>query len=475
MKLQFSIIQISLIVVVFLTLLGCSKNINPSAPTAIGASTQYKPEVSIINIPIEIPNKLLEDSLNANLKGVLMDDPSYDLPTKDDLKIKVMVSGRIYTACKNDVFYSAIPLKVWAQARYEVSAIGPVIEKETNFEAVVYFSTKISVTKDFKLTTTSVSNGFTWVTEPKIYLGPIPINIKFKVEDELNKSLKLSAAEIDRTVDTGFDLRAQALTVWKQLQEPILADSLTQTWLKMSPVEFFMAPIKGSATALNINMGIKTYIETFTGIKPDYVVNTTLPDLKTGTPATNTFAINLSSFVTYTEATNIANRAMAGQAYKMGRKEIKVDSLKVFGIDNRLAATASLSKALTGVVYLSGLPVYNIEQSKLAMTKVDFDLNTKSVLLKSAAWMLDGVFTKKIEQNMVFQINQQIDSVKAMVNQKLNNYSYQNLFFLKGQVDKIDVQGIYIEPEGIRVTVAVRGAANIKVGAKAQSKAIPKR
>ena len=70
--------------------------------------------------------------------------------------------------------------------------------------------------------------------------------------------------------------------------------------------------------------------------------------------------------------------------------------------------------------------------------------------------------------------HQQLDSVKTMVNEKLNNYSYQNLFFLKGQVDKIDVQGIYIEPEGIRVTVAVRGAANIVVGTKAQLKAIPK-
>lgn len=455
-------------------LAGCTKKINPVAPAPLGASTTYSPQLSIINIPIEIPNKLLEDSLNANVKGLLIDDQSYDSPTKDDLKIRVSVSGRIYTASKNDVFYSAIPLKVWAKARYEVSSIGPVIEKETNFEAVVYFSTKIAVGKDFKLTTTTVSSGYTWVTEPKIYLGPIPINIKFKVEEELTKSLKLSAAEIDRSVDTGFDLRAQALTIWKQLHEPVLVDSLTQTWLKMSPTEFFMAPIKGSQTALNINMGIKTYIESFTGKRPDYVVNPTLPDLKTGAAAANTFAINLSSFVTYAEATNIANRAMAGQTYKMGRKQIMVDSLKIFGIDNRLAATASLSKALTGVVYLSGMPVYNVEDGKLGMAKVDFDLNTKSVLLKSAAWMLNGVFTKKVEQNMVFQLNQQLDSVKTMVNEKLNNYSYQNLFFLKGQVDKIDVQGIYIEPEGIRVTVAVRGAANIVVGTKAQFKAIPK-
>lgn len=442
---------------------------------ALGASTAYSPQLSIINIPIEIPNKLLEDSLNANVKGILIDDQSYDAPTKDDLKIRVSVSGHIYTASKNDVFYSAIPLKVWAQARYEVSSIGPVIEKETNFEAVVYFSTKIAVNKDFKLTTTTTSSGFTWVTEPKIYLGPIPINIKFKVEEELAKSLKLSAAEIDRNVDTGFDLRAQALTVWKELQEPMLVDSLTQSWLKMSPVAFFMAPIKGSQTALNINMGLKTYIESFTGKKPEYVVNPNLPDLATGAATANTFAINLSSFVTYAEATNIANRAMAGQTYKMGRKQIQVDSLKVFGIDNRLAATASLSKALTGVVYLSGMPMYNVADGKLAMTKVDFDFNTKNALLKSAAWMLDGVFTRKVEQSMVFQLNQQLDSVKTMVNEKLNNYSYQSLFFLKGQVDKFDVQGIYIEPEGIRVTVAVRGAANIIVGTKAQSKALPKR
>lgn len=451
---------------------GCNKHINPAAPAANGVANIYKPEVSIINIPIEIPNKLLEDSLNANVKGLLVNDESYDLPTKDDIKLKVWVSGRIRTATLNDMFYSAIPLKVWAQGRYEVSSIGPVIEKETNFEAVVYFSTKLSVNKDFKLVTTTTSNGYTWVSEPKIYLGPVPINIKFKVESELDKSLKLSAQEIDRNVDKGFDLRSTVLTMWKQLHEPVLVDSLTQTWLKTTPVEFFMAPIKSSTNSLKLNLGIKTYIESFTGKKPDYVVNPTLPDLKTGALPGNTFAINLSSFITFKEATNIANRSMAGQTYKMGRKQVQLDSLRLYGIDNRLAAAASISKALTGVVYLSGLPEYSLEQSKLAMRQVDFDVNTKNVLVKSAAWMLEGVFTKKIEQNMVFEMTQQLDSIKTEINQKLNNYSYQNLFYLKGQVDKIDVQGIYIEPEGIRVTVAARGSANIIVGLKPQTPAV---
>lgn len=464
-SITIKLITISLLLAAFM---GCTKHINPAAPAANGTANIYKPEVSIINIPIEIPNKLFEDSLNANVKGLLMNDESYDLPSKDDIKLKVWVSGKIHTATMNDVFYSAIPLKVWAQGRYEVSSIGPVIEKETNFEAIVYFSTKVSVGKDFKLITTTTSNGYSWVNEPKIYVGPVPINIKFKVESELDKALKLSAQEIDRNVDKGFDLRSNALTVWKQLHEPLLVDTLTQSWLKMSPVEFFMAPIKGSPNSLKLNLGLKTYIETYTGKKPDYVVNPVLPELKTGAIAGNNFAINLSSFITFKEATNIANRAMAGQTYKLGRKQVQLDSLKLYGIDNRLAAAATVSKALSGIVYLSGVPDYSIELSKLAMKKVDFDLNTKNVLVKSAAWMLDGVFARKIEQNMVFEVKQQLDSIKTEINQKLNNYSYQNLFYLKGSVDKIDVQGIYIEPEGIRVVVAAHGNANIVVGIKPQ-------
>lgn len=472
MRFCLSVRLLFVVLLAVAALQGCTRHVNPAPPVATGGANVYKPELSIINIPIEIPNKLLEDSLNANVRGVLVNDLSYDYPIKDDLKITVAVSGRIYTATKDDVFYSAIPLKVWAQGRYEVSSIGPVIEKETSFEAIVYFATKLSVSKDFRLVTTTTPGGYTWITEPKIYLGPVPINIKFKVETELDKSLKTSALEIDRNITTGIDFRSNVLTIWKQLHEPVLIDSLTQSWLKMQPVEFFMAPIKGAASSLKLNFGLKTYIETYTGKKPDFVVNPVLPDLKTGALSGNTFAVNLSSFITFQEATNIANRAMAGQTYKMGRKQVQVDSLKLWGIDNRLAASASLSKALTGVVYLSGLPEYSIEDRKLAMKKVDFDFNTKNVLLKSASWMLDGLFTKKVEQNMVFQLNQQLDSVRDDINRRLNNYSYQNLFYLKGQVSSIDVQGVYIEPTGIRVTVAARGTANIIVGLKPKNPAI---
>ncbi len=456
--------NIFLIPLLALLIYGCSPKINPAAPQAAVSNTIYAPELTVISLPIDIPNRLIEDSLNAKIKGVILDDQSYDKPEKDDLKLKVTINGRITTSSLNDVFYSSIPLKVWAQARYDACDICPVIEKETSFETIVYFSTKVTVSKDYKLITTTTSNGFKWVVEPKIFVGPVGIPIKGPVEKELVKALKFSAGEIDKSVSTGFDLRSNVQGVWKQLHEPVLVDSTTNTWLKVQPVEFFMSPIKGSPKSLKLNLGLKAYMETYTGRKPEAVLNPVLPELKTGAMPDNSFSINLTSRITFKEATNIANTTMAQQEYKVGKKTVRVDSLRVWGVDNKLAVKASLSKAIKGAVFLTGKPEYSVTDMRLRMREVDFDLNTKNVLHKSAAWMIDGLFSKKLEQQLIFEVGQQIDSVKTQINTTIADYKYQNLFTLKGKVDKLEVRGVYIEPEGIKVAISAKGTANIIVG-----------
>lgn len=141
-----------------------------------------------------------------------------------------------------------------------------------------------------------------------------------------------------------------------------------------------------------------------------------------------------------------------------------VDSLNLSGNNNRLLVKTYLSKALTGAVFVSGRPVYDVEQNQLAMKEVDFDIKTKSALYKSAAWMINSVFTKKLEQKLVFKMADQLDTVKAQINTQLANYNYQNLFTLKGKLERLDVKGIYMEPDAIRVVLSATGNANILLG-----------
>ncbi len=446
-----------------LPLAACKTHVEPAAPDVL-KNTEYVPELSIINIPVDIPNQLLEDSLNAQIKGLIVDDQSYDAPEKDDLKIKVWINGRIKTGTYNDVFYSMIPLKVWAQVRYEACAICPTIEKETYFESTVYFSTKLSVSKDYRMVTTTTSNGFTWVVEPKIYVAGIGIPIKTFVEKELDKTLKNSAKEIDRNVTNGFDLRTNIQGIWNQLHTPMLVDSATQTYMKVKPKEFFMSPIKSTPKSLKLNLGVKAYFESYTGAKPDPTAIAPLPELKTDAAASNTFSVNLTSRITYAQANVIANQSMANQSYQMGKKMVVVDSLKLSGNNNKLVVKTYVSKGLTGMVYLCCRPEYDVEQNQLAMKDVDFDINTKNVLYKSAAWMIDGLFSKKLEQKLIFKMADQLDSVKAQINDQIADYRYQNLFTLKGKLDKVEIKGIYMEPDGIRVALSAKGTANILVG-----------
>jgi hypothetical protein len=74
------------------------------------------------------------------------------------------------------------------------------------------------------------------------------------------------------------------------------------------------------------------------------------------------------------------------------------------------------------------------------------------------------LFSKKLEQKLIFKMADQLDSVKAQINDQIADYRYQNLFTLKGKLDKVEIKGIYMEPDGIRVALSAKGTANILVG-----------
>jgi len=446
---------------ILMQLFSACKTIKPDEPIYETSKKQFTRSVSFVNIPLEIPLQVIENKINAQFKGVIYDDDSYTRPTVDDVKIRVYQNNRIgVTAIGNELKFT-IPLKIWAQGRYEPCAICPEIEKQIVFDVEVYLRSKVEILKDYKFRINTVSDGFEWKSQPKISIGPINVPIARLLENVIDKQLQSITKEIDSNVNGLIDLRQNIESLWSIAQDPILLDDSSQTWLKAEPKALLLAPITSNQSALSIILGLETYLETFTGNKPSLLEKKPLPDLRTATRAAQDFTIQIRSELSFDAATEIAKKQLLGQEFHFKKKVVRIEDIQIYGKGDLAYVKLILSGSLKGELFLSGIPTFNSQTNELSIEQLDYDLQSKNVLVKAGSWLLNGTLQKQLQQYMRYSFDNEISSIRNDLSSRIKKTKHKNLFTLKGNLKEFKVRGVYMAQDHFDIVLDVQGNAKI--------------
>jgi hypothetical protein len=448
-------------VLLFVQLFSACKTIKPDEPHYETSKKQFTRSVSYVNIPLEIPLQVIENKINAQFKGVIYDDDSYTRPTVDDVKIRVYQNNRIgVTAIGNELKFT-IPLKIWAQGRYEPCAICPEIEKQTVFDVEVYLRSKVEILKDYKFRINTVSDGFEWKSQPKISIGPINVPIARLLENVIDKQLQSITKEIDSNVNGLIDLRQNIESLWSIAQDPILLDDSSQTWLKAEPKALLLAPITSNQSALSIILGLETYLETFTGNKPSLLEKKPLPDLRTATRTVQDFTIQIRSELSFDVATEIAKKQLLGQEFHFKKKVVRIEDIQIYGKGDLAYVKLIMSGSLKGELFLSGIPTFNSQTNELSIEQLDYDLQSKNVLVKAGSWLLNGTLQKQLQQYMRYSFDNEISSIRNDLSSRIKKTKHKNLFTLKGNLKEFKVRDVYMAQDHFDIVLDVQGNAKI--------------
>lgn len=439
------------------------KSIKPAEPNYPVARKTYTRSTSGINIPVEIPLQILEERLNKQFHGVLYNDDSYTRPTVDDVKIKVYQNNRIVVAAAADQLLFTVPLKIWAQARWKACSFCPEIEKQTIFDVEVFLKSKVEVLKNYQFRMSTSADGFEWRSAPTVSLGPIDIPIARLLEGVLQTQLTNITKEIDKGVNSAVDLKSQISQLWTVVQNPILLDDSTKTWMVIEPRTIQLAPITSNKQNMLINFGLETYLETKTGTRPLEKPKSVLPDLKfTSQPATN-FSINVQSILGFTEATAIAKRAVLGKTFAWKKKVVKVEDIEIFGKGDLAYIRLLLSGSAKGELFLFGYPKFDGSTNTLFFDRLDYDINTKSALVKAANWMVGSTIQKQLQQQLVFSFDTEVKEVRKDLEKRLKKFSYKQLFTMTGVLTDFSIKDIYVADDHFDVHLNANGRAQLKL------------
>jgi hypothetical protein len=456
---KYRVILFLLSVILLLAFAGCRSTLLPEKPVESYQQFSYEPKPSLINLPIEMRVPELETFLNKQLTGLIYDDNSLDNNGGDNLMVKAWKRDNIKLNFDKGQFIYNVPLKLWIKAGWKVEQFGISLSdyREMNAEIALDFHTTVLVNKDWSITTKTVSDGYKWLSKPVLKLGPIDLPITFIADLIIKYNMETISSAIDEGMKSSLDLRTNAQQAWVDIQKPMLLDKQYKLWLRIIPKSISAVPITGSKGIIRHISSIQAVTECFIGKQPPSKINDVLPDLVPASKLSDSFLINLTSYVSYDYIDSLSKALLINTSYKFGKRSITITGVNVYGGDNKLIVETDVTGSLTGKLFFAGKPVYRAADSSIVINDLEFHLKTRNLLLKSASWLANGGIERIIEKKMTYPIGSSLRETYDLIQQNIKHYEITDGFYLNGQLVKMDVQQPVLTRESIIAPVSVEG------------------
>lgn len=451
------------------------KRFDSPTPEYNPETDNYVPKASLINIPIEIQMATLTTAMNGLLTGLIYEDMDYENNGGDDLQVRVWRTKKEITVeGEKDILKLYLPLEIWAKYKVDPCAICPSIEKSTNFNMDIYLQTNLKVGKGWEVISTTAANDVKFTSTPTLSfdvgIDVIHVPIGSVVKSALMSNMHTITTSIDKEIAKSVPLKKYMEDVWSMVQDPQLMDSTYKAWLTLSPVEIYLSPLNCDKKKLKLSAGISTFIDTKLGDKPIVSHKYALTDPIIKDKLDNKFNLELPVAIDFKMATELANRNFKDSTFAVSKKKkIKINDILIYGKGGEVFVKADLSGSFNGLVYFRGQPAFDTLTNNIYFKDIDFDLSTKNVLYKAAAWLLHGTIKKIMAKNCVYDISKDIEGAKISVRKYLTGYSYANLLTIKGKLDDIKLKKIVTTDECVKVVFMTTGSVgmtidNIKMG-----------
>ena len=437
----------------FLSFMAC-KTMQPIKPAESYSEIVENVPMSTINVPVKVQIKDIETVLNNKLNGVIYEDKDLN---DDGLMIRATKSQPIRFSAEGTQFKYRVPVKVWVRKKIPLSSV------DAEGEIALNFLTTYMIQPDWSVLTKTELVNHEWIKAPVLKTGLVDINIRAIANPLLNRSKKELVSSIDDQLSKQFDLRIPLRDAWNQLQNPMLISEEYRLWAKLTPASITMTPIKNVNGVLESVIGVEALTDVTFGTQPRFRPNTPLPPFKTGVTGKDDFNVRITTEIPYNEAERMVRQFIVGETFSSGKHKVTVTNIDIYGQYNRMVINTTLTGSYKGNLYLTGVPVFNIEKNRVEMTGLDFELQTKNFLLKSAKWLFNSLLLKKLQQSLVFPLDDNITMIKNNVQNELKGYKVSNNITLHGEIATLQVEKVYLTPEFIKVDLLSNGKLDVDI------------
>ena len=454
-----SLLSISIISILFYSC-STSKKIEALKPLPSNdAPMVYKTKTSFVNMPLEITLKEIENQLNKSLSGQIYDDTNLE---DDKTEMKITKTAPIRLIEKNGKIQTILPLKIWAKFKYGTDFMSLNDTREINLNGTITMVSDVKLS-NWKMSTNSKIEDFSWSESPSILVAGKNVPITYIINPTLSIFKSKIAKKIDEAIESSCDFKPYVLDVLEKMSTPFLTSEVYQTWFKLIPIEVYVTDAVLEKSKINMDLGLKCNMQTMVGVKPKSTFDRNAIQFKPVTSVPNKVMANVVAISTYESASQIITSNFQGKEFAAGSRKIVIQKVEMWQKDGKIIIALDMTGSMNGTIYLSGIPNYNAITKEIYFDQMDYVLNTKGVLTKTANWLLQGVILKKIQENCRYSIKENLDEGKKSLLPYLNNFSPMKGVFVNGTLNDFEFEKVEVTDKAMIAFITTTGKMNVKI------------
>jgi len=421
----------------------------------------YETIPSFINLPISVKLKDIENQTNSLLNGLIYEDNAIE---DDDIEMKIWKLAPLSISNENGKIKTVLPLKVLFKYRIGTKTLGVELynTKEFNLNGVVTLISDAALT-NWKLNTKTELNSIEWNESPTMVVFGKNVPVTYLMTPAIKLFRAKIESKIDAAIEKSMDFKPNVLAALEKICSPFQTSEAYQSWLRITPVEIYSTNAKLKNDTFLMEMGMKCTMETLIGNKPESKFDATKIILKPVTKIPNQISANIVAVSTFAEASKIMTKNFRGQEFGSGSKKVTVQNVGIWHKDGKIVISLDVLGSINGTLYLTGFPQYNEQTKELFFDKMDYALDTKSKLMRTANWLAQGLVLRKIQESCRYSIIPNLEEGKQNMMGYLKNYSPMPGVFVNGKMDNIQFQKVQLTNKAIIAFIKVNGTVNVAV------------
>ncbi|MCC6287628.1 MAG: DUF4403 family protein [Chitinophagaceae bacterium] len=443
---------------VFLMLIflsSCSKKIIPEKPEL--AKTYFAPDslpVSDIDIPLRVNLKPLYEIAEKNVQKIYASDgwPNEYIVNNCDTKymyrfkrgpLRISSNGNMVNFNFTGSYIIAGAQRVCTGSgsdRVAISPWSPVCAcglKEAEPRVDIGYKANLQLKNNFNVVAKFEA------------LNPKPLDkctVCFWGHDitpiimaQLKNELIIAGRDIEDSLNS-LNFRPQFQQLWDVLNTSIKLYDVG--YLQLNPEKIRMSSLYAQNDSLNISIGISARPLISLSKTTDH--KTVIPDISDFTRRKG-FSIYIDAIMNYDSLSQLLTKQLAGKRIDMDKlgKYIIIEKCNLYGADNeKLIIKVSFKGADNGIMYLTGKPVFNQAKNELQVKDIDYDIRTKSLLIKTAKWLFNRKIITELNKYSTFNMQAYTDTLISKVNSQMNRELQKGIFSV-GKMEVIQIVNIY--------------------------------
>ncbi len=286
-------------------------------------------------------------------------------------------------------------------------------------------------------------------------------NVTSSVLKGLKSELDLSKKNMEVSFGN-INLKPYMQRAWNVLNDVYSIPNVG--YFSLHPKNLRMENISGKNNLLNINIGISANpVISFT--KPSTTFSA-IPDLSASSGKQG-FSIFLEAALQYDSLTTVLNNALTKKRFEISegliKKHIIVENTKISGKPNGdMLIQVDFSGSFNGTAYFSGTPVYDPNSQTVFVKNLDYDLQTRNLLLNTAKWLFNNRIKNEMSKYTRFSLADYYGTAAKAIDSWLNKEWVKGVQS-SGAVKDLKLLSVQALPDHLLITTNCSGNLNLLI------------